>query len=125
MGNGYEIGYLLLSTRWCPRSCPESHPLFALLLLPLLRRLFHAQADAMYLQSPPSRPEPTPDPVPLAIRAAALGVFAAFLLGVLFFRLWAVPVLRTDQFVAPAQQNDVREITVPSPRGKILDGPAR
>jgi penicillin-binding protein 2 len=75
----------------------------------------------MYLQSPPPRREPEPDPNSLAIRAAALGVFAAILFGVLFFRLWALQVLRTDHFVAQAQQNDVRQISVPAPRGKILD----
>jgi penicillin-binding protein 2 len=75
----------------------------------------------MYLQRPPSRPEPTPDPVPLALRAAALGVIAAALLGVLLFRLWALQVLHSDQYVAAAAQNSVRTITMPSPRGQILD----
>ena len=56
----------------------------------------------MYLQRPPSRPEPAPDPVPLAIRAATLGVIAAALLGVLLFRLWALQVLHSDQYVAAA-----------------------
>jgi len=75
----------------------------------------------MYLQRPPSRPEATPDPVPLAIRAATLGVIAAVLLGVLLFRLWALQVLHSDQYVAAAAQNSVRTIDVPSPRGEILD----
>jgi penicillin-binding protein 2 len=75
----------------------------------------------MYLQRPPSRPEPTPDPVPLALRAAALGVIAAALLGVLLFRLWALQVLHSDQYVAAAAQNSIRTLTMPSPRGQILD----
>ena len=75
----------------------------------------------MYLQRPPSRPEATPDPVPLAIRAATLGVIAAVLLGILLFRLWALQVLHSDQYVAAAAQNSVRTIDVPSPRGEILD----
>jgi penicillin-binding protein 2 len=75
----------------------------------------------MYLQRPPSRPEPTPDPVPLALRAATLAVIAAALLGVLLFRLWALQVLHSDQYVAAAAQNSVRTITMPSPRGEILD----
>jgi penicillin-binding protein 2 len=75
----------------------------------------------MYLQRPPSRPEPAPDPVPLALRAAALGVIAAVLLGVLLFRLWALQVLHSDQYVAAAAQNSIRTLTMPSPRGQILD----
>src|SRR3954452_21563358 len=75
----------------------------------------------MYLPRPPSRREPTPDPVPLALRAAALGVIAAALLGVLLFRLWALQVLHSDQYVAAAAQNSIRTLTMPSPRGQILD----
>ena len=75
----------------------------------------------MFLQRPPSRPEPTPDPVPLALRAATLGVIAAALLGVLLFRLWALQVLHSDQYVASAAQDSVRTISVPAPRGEILD----
>jgi penicillin-binding protein 2 len=79
----------------------------------------------MYLQRPPSRPEATPDPVPLAIRAATLGVIAAVLLGVLLFRLWALQVLHSDQYTAAAAQNSVRTIDLPSPRGQILDRAGR
>jgi len=75
----------------------------------------------MYLQRPPSRPEPAPDPVPLAIRAATLGVIAAALLGILLFRLWALQVLHSDQYVAAAAQNSVRTLDMPAPRGEILD----
>jgi penicillin-binding protein 2 len=79
----------------------------------------------MFLQRPPSRPEPRPDPVPLALRAATLGVIAAVLLGVLVFRLWALQVLHSDQYVAAAAQNSVRTISVPAPRGEILDRTGR
>jgi penicillin-binding protein 2 len=79
----------------------------------------------MFLQRPPSRPEPTPDPVPLALRAATLGVIAAVLLGVLLFRLWALQVLHSDQYVAAAAQNSVRTIDVAPPRGEILDRTGR
>jgi len=75
----------------------------------------------MYLQRPPSRPEPAPDPVPLAIRAATLGVIAAALLGILLFRLWALQVLHSDQYVAAAAQNSIRTFQMPAPRGQILD----
>jgi len=59
--------------------------------------------------------------VPLALRAATLGVIAAALLGVLLFRLWALQVLHSDQYVASAAQDSVRTIGVPAPRGEILD----
>jgi len=75
----------------------------------------------MYLQRPPSRPEQAPDPVPLAIRAATLGVIAAALLGILLFRLWALQVLHSDQYVAAAAQNSIRTFQMPAPRGQILD----
>ena len=76
----------------------------------------------MYLQRPPSRPEPAPDPVPLAIRAATLGVIAAVLLGVLLFRLWALQVLHSDQYVGGGgRRTACARSTMPSPRGEILD----
>jgi penicillin-binding protein 2 len=75
----------------------------------------------MYLQSPPPRPEPEPDPNQLVLRAAALGVFALLLFGVLVFRLWALQVLQSDQYATAAQQNDVRSVPLPAPRGKIVD----
>ncbi|HEX5559534.1 MAG TPA: penicillin-binding transpeptidase domain-containing protein [Gaiellales bacterium] len=59
--------------------------------------------------------------MPLALRAATLAVIAAALLGVLLFRMWALQVLHSDQYVAAAAQNSVRTITMPSPRGEILD----
>ena len=55
------------------------------------------------------------------IRAAALGLIAAILFGVLVFRLWALQVLHSDHYVAQANQNDVRELALPAPRGEIVD----
>ena len=75
----------------------------------------------MVIQSPPSRPEPPPDQNQLVIRAAALGLIAAILFGVLVFRLWALQVLHSDHYVAQANQNDVRELALPAPRGEIVD----
>ena len=63
--------------------------------------------------------------MPLALRAATLGVIAAVLLGVLLFRLWALQVLHSDQYVAAAAQDSVRTITVPAPRGEIVDRSGR
>ncbi len=75
----------------------------------------------MYVQSPPPRPEQQPDRNQLVIRAAALGVLAAVLFGVLLFRLWALQVLHSDHYVAQATQNDVRTLSLPAPRGEIVD----
>jgi penicillin-binding protein 2 len=75
----------------------------------------------MVIQSPPSRPEPPPDQNQLVIRAAALGLIAAILFGVLVFRLWALQVLHSDHYVAQANQNDVRQLPLPAPRGEIVD----
>jgi penicillin-binding protein 2 len=52
-------------------------------------------------------------------------VVAAVLFGVLFFRLWAMQVLRSEAFAQQALRNDVREIAVPAPRGRIKDRDGR
>jgi penicillin-binding protein 2 len=75
----------------------------------------------VFLESPPPRSEPAPDPLPLAIRAAALGIIAAALLVVLLFRLWALQVLHAGQYSAAAVQSQVRTAVVPAQRGDILD----
>jgi penicillin-binding protein 2 len=75
----------------------------------------------MFVQSPPPRSEKEPDRNQLVIRAAALGVLAAVLFGVLLFRLWALQVLHSDHYVAQANQNDVRSLPLPAPRGEIVD----
>ena len=75
----------------------------------------------MFLESPPPRSEPAPDPLPLAIRAAALGIIAAALLVVLLFRLWALQVLHAGQYSTAAVQSQVRTAVVPAQRGDIVD----
>ena len=77
------------------------------------------------LQSPPPDRDPAPDRGSLAVRAAALGVVAAVLFGVLLFRLWALQVLHSEQYVAQAVSNDVRSIPVPAPRGVVYDRTGR
>jgi penicillin-binding protein 2 len=57
----------------------------------------------------------------VAVRAAAFGVVAAVLFGILLFRLWALQVLHSDDYVAQAVENDMRSIPVQAPRGRILD----
>jgi penicillin-binding protein 2 len=75
----------------------------------------------VFLESPPPRAEPAPDPLPLAIRAAALGIIAGVLLVILLFRLWALQVLHAGQYSAAAVQSQVRTAVVPARRGDIVD----
>src|SRR5437764_69356 len=75
----------------------------------------------MVTPSPPRRPEGPPDQNALVIRAAALGLIAAGLFAVLIFRLWALQVLHSDHYVAQANQNDVRQLALPAPRGEVVD----
>ena len=39
----------------------------------------------------------------------------------ILFRLWYLQVLSGDRYLAEAQGNRVREVTVQAPRGEILD----
>src|SRR5262245_54127213 len=73
------------------------------------------------LQSPQPRREPEPDGTKLALRAATLGVIALVLFGVLVFRLWALQVLRSADYVAQANVQNTREIPIPPQRGDIVD----
>lgn len=57
----------------------------------------------------------------LALRVAVMGVIALGLFGIVFFRLWFLQILSGDQYLAQANENRVRNITVPAPRGQIVD----
>ncbi len=72
------------------------------------------------LESPPPRRELEPDPLPLALRAATLGLIFACLLGLLLVRLWALQILHADQYAQAASQN-IRHSVLPAQRGLILD----
>ncbi len=61
------------------------------------------------------------DPSMLSRRFAILGVIALIAFGVILFRLWYLQVLSGDRYLAEAQGNREREITVQAPRGEILD----
>jgi penicillin-binding protein 2 len=50
-----------------------------------------------------------------------IGVIALSLFGVLFARLWYLQVASGSQYAAAAEQNSVRTIELPAPRGSILD----
>jgi penicillin-binding protein 2 len=57
----------------------------------------------------------------LARRTAMVGTLALGLFAILFFRLWFLQVLSTNQYAKAASVNFVRDVEVPAPRGEILD----
>jgi penicillin-binding protein 2 len=57
----------------------------------------------------------------LALRIAILGGVALVMFAIVFFRLWYLEVLSGDHYLAQADNNRVREIKTPAPRGKIVD----
>ncbi len=61
------------------------------------------------------------EPATLQRRVAILGGVALIAFGVILFRLWYLQVLSGDRYLAEAQGNRVREVTVQAPRGEILD----
>jgi penicillin-binding protein 2 len=71
------------------------------------------------LQLPEDRRPPiTPQ---MAVRVAVLGGLALVLFAIIFFRLWYLQVLSGDKYLAQANDNRVRDITVAAPRGNIVD----
>jgi penicillin-binding protein 2 len=61
------------------------------------------------------------NPVQFHGRVAVIGVLGLIMFAVIFFRLWYLQVLSGDRYLAEAQGNRVREITVQAPRGEIRD----
>jgi penicillin-binding protein 2 len=57
----------------------------------------------------------------LALRVALLGGIALVLFAVVFFRLWYLQILSGSEYVSQANNNQVREVRVPAPRGAIVD----
>jgi penicillin-binding protein 2 len=57
----------------------------------------------------------------LALRIAILGGVALVMFAIVFFRLWYLEVLSGDHYLAQADNNRVREIKTPAPRGEIVD----
>ena len=53
----------------------------------------------------------------LALRVGVLGAVAIAVFAVLFVRLWSLQVLSGDQYLAAAQDNQLRTIQVEAPRG--------
>jgi penicillin-binding protein 2 len=61
----------------------------------------------------------------LALRVAIIGGVCLVMFGVIFFRLWYLQVLSGDHYLAEANNNQVRDITVQAPRGKVVDRTGR
>jgi penicillin-binding protein 2 len=61
----------------------------------------------------------------LALRVAIVGGVCLVMFGVIFFRLWYLQVLSGDHYLAEANNNQVRDITVQAPRGQIVDRSGR
>jgi penicillin-binding protein 2 len=57
----------------------------------------------------------------LALRIGILGMLALAIFAVLFLRLWALQVLSGAQYLRAAENNQLRTVRVPAPRGPILD----
>jgi penicillin-binding protein 2 len=58
---------------------------------------------------------------PLGLRVAGLAAVALIVFAVILFRLWFLQILTGQQYVAAANNNRLRTITVPAPRGVIVD----
>jgi penicillin-binding protein 2 len=61
----------------------------------------------------------------LALRVAMLGSFALVMFAIVFFRLWYLQILSGEQYVQKAKVNDQRTLSIPAPRGEILDRSGR
>jgi penicillin-binding protein 2 len=73
----------------------------------------------LQLQLPDERRPPiTPQ---LALRVAILGGIALTMFAIIFFRLWFLEVLSGDKYRAQANNNRIRDVAVPAPRGDIVD----
>jgi penicillin-binding protein 2 len=56
-----------------------------------------------------------------ALRIAVISGMALIAFAIIFFRLWYLEVLSSEEYLAQAETNRVREISIQAPRGKILD----
>ncbi len=65
--------------------------------------------------------KPPPMTSQFALRVAILGGLALALFSIIFLRLWYLQVLSGDKYNEQAQNNRIREIRIPAPRGEILD----
>ena len=57
----------------------------------------------------------------MAVRLGIFGVLAIIVFCALFFRLWALQVISGDQYLADAQNNQIRSFRLQAQRGPIVD----
>ena len=71
----------------------------------------------------PVRPRDPRVPVSpqLALRVAIISGVVMVMFGVIFFRLWYLQVLSSEQYVTQADANRARDLPIAAPRGQILD----
>jgi penicillin-binding protein 2 len=70
--------------------------------------------DPLGDRKPPISPQ-------LAWRVAIFGGIALALFAIVFFRLWYLQVLSGDQYLAEANDNQVRQERIQAPRGDVVD----
>jgi penicillin-binding protein 2 len=74
----------------------------------------------VYLEPVRKQRPPSDDPA-IGMRLGLLALVAVVLFSVLGFRLWFLQILSGDTYVAMANNNRVRTVDVPAPRGVIYD----
>jgi penicillin-binding protein 2 len=67
------------------------------------------------------RDRPIVQPPSVALRVLLLAAIAVGLVAIIVFRLWFLEILSGQQYVAQANNNRLRTITVLAPRGAIVD----
>lgn len=78
-----------------------------------------------FLPADPRVEEPFRITPQLTLRVAIIGGIAVVAFLVLFLRLWSLQVLSGSQYLATAQDNQLRTVRVEAPRGPILDREGR
>lgn len=61
----------------------------------------------------------------LKSRFAILGGIVVVILGVLLVRLWTMQIIAGESYAQQSESNRMREVTIPAPRGRILDAKGR
>lgn len=74
-----------------------------------------------FLPPDPKTQEPYRLTPGLAVRVGIFGAIALLVFGTLFFRLWSLQILSGSNYLANAQDNQLRTIRIEAQRGPILD----
>jgi len=76
------------------------------------RRQVHVAGLVASPEEQPSRPN---------VRLQVVGLIVVALFGVMVLRLWSLSVIDHSRYTAAVNRNEVRDVTVPAPRGLIVD----